>query len=197
MQYYCCTKRDDQGREKENSFWTKKTDFGTETYFTVQSMFRLATFLRWFAVLHPARHSWLWCSLGTCYIPLPELILSGDDLSEGSNNNNLATFAFGEWFYLIEGAHLISETPQMMIIVDQQRFISWTWTWDWELEVLLHLFPRYATVNITGCCCSVGSLIDITPSPLVSSSACCDYNLQIILSISNRLEGDELTFFGG
>lgn len=86
-------------------------------------------------------------SLGTCYIPLPELILSGDDLSEGSNNNNLATFAFGEWFYLIEGAHLISETPQMMIIVDQQRFISWTWTWNWELEVLLHLFPRYATVD--------------------------------------------------
>lgn len=89
----------------------------------------------------------LWCSLGTCYIPLPELILSGDDLSEGSNNNNRATFAFGEWFYLIEGTHLISETPQMMTIVDQQRFISSTWTWIWELELLLHLFPRYATVD--------------------------------------------------
>lgn len=78
------------------------------------------------------------CSLGTCYIPLPELILSGDDLSEGRNNNNRATFAF---------AHLISETPQMMTIVDQQRFISSTWTWIWELELLLHLFPRYATVD--------------------------------------------------
>lgn len=148
MQYYCCTKGW-PGKREGKQLLVKKNWFRNGNIFhrPAHVPFGNIPSLIFFLASCPSFLAELWCSLGTCYIPLPELILSGDDLSEGSNNNNRATFAFGEWFYLIEGAHLILEIPQMMTIVDQQRFISSTWTWIWELELLLHLFPRCATVD--------------------------------------------------